>query len=184
MALFEAGFLDNKVRTNLSGEKRMFVAMLERAFDDLSHHSLRRNKASRRLCDDVVGWIKSTDIQWPGSFERVCSALELDPDYLRRGISKYIGIRTMYPFGLDLTSVDDKTELKSGKNKETNNSVAKTILKKKVAVEEHVDLAPKAKPPAVMVETKKQRLRKAQVPASQLAAYEARKNRISQRKGY
>jgi hypothetical protein len=42
----------------------------------------------RRFCE-VDSWTSSEDTDWPFSFENICHALRLDPDYIR------FGLRTM-----------------------------------------------------------------------------------------
>jgi hypothetical protein len=40
---------------------------------------------------EILAWFASPDRTWLFSFERICEALELDPDYLRRGLWRRAG---------------------------------------------------------------------------------------------
>jgi hypothetical protein len=40
----------------------------------------------RRLFDEAEGWIENTDTRWPFSFENVCVLLDLEAEYVRRGL--------------------------------------------------------------------------------------------------
>ena len=44
--------------------------------------------AGKRL-REVVTWFASNDRQWPFSFERICEALSLEPEYIRSGLHRY-----------------------------------------------------------------------------------------------
>ncbi len=67
-----------------SGEKKLLLAVLERAISDLcspcsSQSSLRDREEARR-------WFESRDDSSAYSFVRICETLGLDPDALRKGI--------------------------------------------------------------------------------------------------
>jgi hypothetical protein len=79
---FNDGFLsiddsDNVINYNLYPERRLLVAILERAVLDLNHKSKHIRKNSE-------AWIKADRIEDDlFSFEFVCSYLELDPVKVR-----------------------------------------------------------------------------------------------------
>ena len=75
-------FAENHVPA--SGERRLLLAVLERAISDLcnSHAS----QGSHRDREEARRWVESRDDSSPYSFVRVCEALGLAPDALRSGI--------------------------------------------------------------------------------------------------
>ena len=40
------------------------------------------------LVDDARSWLMRNEWSWPCSFVRICAALGLDPDYIRRGVAR------------------------------------------------------------------------------------------------
>ena len=73
----------------LQPEKRLMFAVLLDAVECFQqYHSGRRSKATR-LFSDTEGWIFRDDHEWPFSFINVCEAVEIDPHYLRNGLSRW-----------------------------------------------------------------------------------------------
>lgn len=67
-----------------SGEYRLALAILQDAIQIYCMEgSGRRNLQLRR---EAACWLGSGDRSWCFSFERVCEALALDPDYIRRAL--------------------------------------------------------------------------------------------------
>jgi len=58
------------------------LAILENAIGDLDLGSSLR-PSHRRLFQEAYEWVLSDDATWPCSFESVCFAIGLDPDYMR-----------------------------------------------------------------------------------------------------
>lgn len=211
MELFDSVFCRRIQTSRLSGEKRLLLAVLESAFNELVNNASRTDDHSRRRSDEVVAWIKSSDTTWPCTFQSICLSLDLDPNYLRKGITQYIGTCRMYPLGLALDypqEIDLIEDKNSDQNKKIDVSrfqpkkVAPSALKKTVI--RNKDYKPnKANPnrsilPASQMsayEARKQRAQqhnqegfrstpsksKSPVPASQMSAYEARRQKIKQR---
>ena len=70
-----------------SGEKRLMLAVLEEAVATFQRHIHDDSGRGGRLFREVEDWFHSTDgIFWPFAFEEVCHTLEIDPEYLRRGL--------------------------------------------------------------------------------------------------
>jgi hypothetical protein len=63
------------------GELRLMGAVLEDAIDIL------RKRPRSRAGREAREWISSHDVSWPFAFERICDALDLDADSVRRRIS-------------------------------------------------------------------------------------------------
>ena len=67
-------------------EKRLVIAILEDAVDCFRKHLWARDHKARQLFEDSEAWILSEDREWPFSFENICELLDLNPEYLRRGL--------------------------------------------------------------------------------------------------
>jgi hypothetical protein len=67
-------------------ERRLVVAVLEDAVDCFQKHIHARDDKARQLFLDAEEWICSQDRSWPFSFENVCDLLQINPEYLRRGL--------------------------------------------------------------------------------------------------
>jgi hypothetical protein len=46
-------------------------------------------KKGQRLFRDAEDWITLEDKKWVFSFDNVCEALDIDPNYLRRGLREW-----------------------------------------------------------------------------------------------
>jgi hypothetical protein len=75
-------------KTLLEPEKRLMLAILEDGiycyFDNL--HAVGKKK---RLFEDAEAWIVASDDDWVFSFESVCDALGLNPEYVRQGLLRW-----------------------------------------------------------------------------------------------
>lgn len=60
-------------------EKHLMYAVFEEAVKQL-----KDGKAGAR--ESVFRWISRNDRTWPFSFINICEALELDPEYIKRGL--------------------------------------------------------------------------------------------------
>lgn len=67
-------------------ERRLVVAVLEDAVECFQKHIHARDPKARQLFADAEEWICSQDRSWPFSFENVCDLLQINPEYLRRGL--------------------------------------------------------------------------------------------------
>jgi hypothetical protein len=67
-------------------ERRLVIAILEDAVDCFRKHLFARDHKSGQLFGDAESWILSEDRDWPFSFENICELLDLNPEYLRRGL--------------------------------------------------------------------------------------------------
>jgi hypothetical protein len=70
-------------------EKELMLAVLEDAVKTLQDHRTASGGPKKRLFEETEEWFFSDDAGWVFSFVSVCSALGLDPDYLRKGISRW-----------------------------------------------------------------------------------------------
>lgn len=67
-------------------ERCLVVALLQDAVECFQKHLFARDRKKRQLFRDAEEWISSTDRTWPFSFENVCEQLELNPEYIRKGL--------------------------------------------------------------------------------------------------
>lgn len=70
-------------------ERRLAVAVLQDAVDCFQKHLRARERKARQLFLDAEEWICSEDRSWPFSFENVCDLLQINPEYLRRGLMQW-----------------------------------------------------------------------------------------------
>src|SRR5262252_8136009 len=73
----------------LEGEKRLVLSVLEDAVDCFMKYIDSSTKKGQRLFSDAEVWITLEDKKWAFSFDNVCETLNIDPDYLRRGLREW-----------------------------------------------------------------------------------------------
>ena len=73
-------------RAALGGERRLMVAVLEDAVATYLKHAGAEEPLARELFAEVEAWVESDEAIWLYSFANVCAVLDLDADYLRRGL--------------------------------------------------------------------------------------------------
>ncbi len=71
------------------GERRLMIAVLEDAVDTFMKHALAISPKECALLDDTNEYFGSDDRIWPFSFKNICETLDLDPNYLRNGLSRW-----------------------------------------------------------------------------------------------
>jgi hypothetical protein len=76
-----------KRKGNQEPERRLAIAVLQDAVDCYQKHLRARDRKARQLFVDAEEWITSDDRGWPFSFENVCDLLQINPEYLRRGLA-------------------------------------------------------------------------------------------------
>jgi hypothetical protein len=70
--------------------KRLMLAVLDRAVNDLRTYAVVPTGRGRRLFADVEAWFRSsTDGAF--DFEAICQATGLDPDFIRSGLRSSYG---------------------------------------------------------------------------------------------
>jgi hypothetical protein len=70
-------------------EKRLMLAVLESAVATYQKHALATSRRGRRLFDESADWLARPDDGWVFSFENICAALRLDPEFLRSGLRRW-----------------------------------------------------------------------------------------------
>jgi hypothetical protein len=76
-------------RSDLTGEQRMMVAVLEMGVDDFLKHAAAKDRLRQGLFTDAERWVESTDRSYLYAFETICDHLGLDAGYVRRGLRDY-----------------------------------------------------------------------------------------------
>ena len=76
-------------KTHACGERRLMVAILEDAVDCFQKYLWAADNRSRHLRTEAEKWFLSNDDSWPFSFVNICHALDLHPDFLRRGLLEW-----------------------------------------------------------------------------------------------
>lgn len=75
------------------GEKRLMLAVLEDALDCFQKYATSSDGQGQALFEEANTWICSADRSWFFSYENICEALGINPEYLRRGLDSLHGNR-------------------------------------------------------------------------------------------
>jgi hypothetical protein len=70
-------------------ERRLMLAVLQDAVECYQKYALARDPRGRMLFEDARDWIDSDEREWSFSYENICEILGLNPEYIRRGLSKW-----------------------------------------------------------------------------------------------
>lgn len=75
--------------SGVRGEKRLMLAVLEDALDCFQKYAVSRDGHGQQLFEEANAWIASADRGWFFSYENICETLEINPEYLRRGLDSW-----------------------------------------------------------------------------------------------
>ena len=85
--LLPSQFFDRvRRRSEHDGERRLMIAVLEDAVDVYRKQAGTRDPRGSQLFREAEEWIEDTDRSWLFSFQNICDVLDIDADYLRRGL--------------------------------------------------------------------------------------------------
>jgi hypothetical protein len=73
----------------LEGEKRLVLSVLEDAIECFMKCIDSQTSKGQRLFREADEWINYEDKRWVFSFDNVCDMLDIDPDYMRRGLRRW-----------------------------------------------------------------------------------------------
>jgi len=73
----------------LEGEKRLVLSVLEDAVECFMKCIDSSTNKGQRLFRDAEEWITLEDKKWVFSFDNVCEMLDVNPEYLRRGLREW-----------------------------------------------------------------------------------------------
>lgn len=83
-------YLENcRRKIALEPEKALMLAVLDDSVRCFQENIFSENKKKRMLFDEAVEWLFSEDESWIFSFVSICSVMNLDADYLRRGLRQW-----------------------------------------------------------------------------------------------
>ena len=75
--------------SGVRGEKRLMLAVLEDALDCFQKYAVTHDGHGQALFEEANTWIASSDRGWFFSYENICETLEINPEYLRRGLDSW-----------------------------------------------------------------------------------------------
>jgi len=75
-----------------SADKRLAAAVLATALKDVQPYHGRASH--RRRHDETMQWIHSDDTAWPFSFLRLCALFDLDAEWVRAVVKRWISAPT------------------------------------------------------------------------------------------
>lgn len=70
-------------------ERRLMLAVLEDAIDCFQKYAHTSDLRGRQLFLESYEWIMSQDKRWLFSFENICQIVDMNPDYIRQGLSRW-----------------------------------------------------------------------------------------------
>jgi hypothetical protein len=73
----------------LEGEKRLILSVLEDAIECFMKCIDSSTSKGQRLFRDADEWIELEDKHWVFSFDNVCDMLDINPEYMRRGLKNW-----------------------------------------------------------------------------------------------
>jgi hypothetical protein len=73
----------------LERERLLMLAVLEDAIDCYQKYAHARDPRGRQIFDESREWVHSDDRAWLFSFENICDTLEINADYVRRGLREW-----------------------------------------------------------------------------------------------
>lgn len=73
-------------RRQLEPEKRLMLAVLEDAVACFQRYVFPRSRRERSLFHETEDWVRSENGDYLFSFQNICEALNLNPEYVRQGL--------------------------------------------------------------------------------------------------
>jgi hypothetical protein len=78
-----------QIDASLQPEKRLMLAVLEDGVGTFQKYAGASGRRARRLFAEAEEWFASRDSESPFTFESICEALGLEPEYIRRGLRQW-----------------------------------------------------------------------------------------------
>ena len=73
----------------LERERLLMLAVLEDAIDCYQKFAHSRDPRGVQMFEESGEWVRSTDRSWLFSFENICDTLEINAEYVRRGLREW-----------------------------------------------------------------------------------------------
>jgi hypothetical protein len=86
-------------RRDMSGERRLMIAVLEDALHCFQKYVDAEDPKHRQMFLEAESWITADNPAWFFSFESVCDTIDLDPDYVREGLMRWRDARRREALG-------------------------------------------------------------------------------------
>ncbi len=83
----EQFFGTNGKARGAANERQLMLAILRDAVECHQRYARSRDYRTREIFQEADEWIFSRERDWPFSFENICDALGVDPEYVRSGVS-------------------------------------------------------------------------------------------------
>jgi hypothetical protein len=87
--LLSAQYFGNLRKTLLEPEKKLMFAILEDAISCYQSNLTAQSVRGKRFFEETKNWIVAVGSDWIFSFENVCEALGLNPQYVRQGLLRW-----------------------------------------------------------------------------------------------
>jgi hypothetical protein len=88
--LLPSQFFDRvRRRTEHEGERRLMIAVLEDAVETYRKQVGAKEPRGQQLFRDAEEWIEDPDRSWLFAFENICDVLDINSEYLRRGLHSW-----------------------------------------------------------------------------------------------
>lgn len=85
--LLPSQFFDRvRRRTEHEGERRLLIAVLEDAVETYRKQAGAKEPRGQQLFREAEEWIEDSDRSWLFTFENICDVLDINGEYLRRGL--------------------------------------------------------------------------------------------------
>ncbi|HET9885726.1 MAG TPA: hypothetical protein VFS84_00265 [Candidatus Binatia bacterium] len=76
-------------KSHFGAEEKLLFAVLTDAIECFQKYLGVNAPRRRKLFTEAAAWISRRDSSWPYSFENICEALNIDPNYLRLGLMQW-----------------------------------------------------------------------------------------------
>lgn len=76
-------------KSHFDPEEKLMFAVLTDAIECFQKYLGANAPRRRKLFMEAEAWISRRDSGWPYSFENICEALNIDPNYLRLGLMQW-----------------------------------------------------------------------------------------------
>lgn len=81
---------ENGVVVAWTGSRRLLLGVLQDALRSFFYYRSSRSRSGKRIFNETQDWLMSSELRWLYSFENVCAHLNLDPEYLRAGLRRFL----------------------------------------------------------------------------------------------
>lgn len=73
-----------------TGSRRLLLGVLQDALRSFFYYRFAHSRSGKRIFEETQDWLLSSEPRWLYSFENVCAHLNLDPEYLRAGLRRFL----------------------------------------------------------------------------------------------